>query len=84
MSPLQRERKPRKDKDLRPAASPLSAPFQRAGKNVENAAEPPPDLAQVAAAWQHLPKAVILLPAAADAAALPALPRSTRATPTPA
>ena len=54
MSPLQRERKPRKDKDLRPAASTLSAPFQRAGETAENARKMPPDLAQVAATGQDV------------------------------
>jgi len=64
-------RKPRKIKDLDPAASILSAPFQRAEERAENEAEMPRDLApkpalsaaegeveRVAAAWQHLPKAV--------------------------
>ena len=35
-----------------------SAPFQRAGQDTAPAADLPPDLAQVAAAWQHLPEAV--------------------------
>jgi hypothetical protein len=52
------ERKASNGADLRQATPPLSAPFQRAGKKVENAAEPPPNLAQVAVAWQHMPEAI--------------------------
>jgi hypothetical protein len=43
---------------LRPASPALSAPVQRAGENVESAQKMPPDLAQVAAVWQHLPEAI--------------------------
>ena len=51
-------RKSRNIKDLDPAAPGLSAPVQRAVENAETAPKMPPDLAQVAAAWQHLPEAV--------------------------
>ena len=48
----------RNSKSLETGASPLSVPVQRAGENVEKAPKMPPDLARVAAAWQHLPEAV--------------------------
>ena len=51
-------RKSRNTQDLQPAASDLSAPFQRAGGTAESAAGMPRDLAQVAAAWHRLPEAV--------------------------
>ena len=51
-------RKSRNIKDLDPAAPGLSAPLQRAAENAENAPKMPPDLAQVAAAWQHMSEAV--------------------------
>jgi hypothetical protein len=51
-------RKPRNTKDLDPAASDLSAPFQRAVEKAENARKMPPDLAQVAVAWPHMLEAV--------------------------
>jgi len=44
--------------DLRQARPPLSAPLQRAGQNAPNAAEIPPDLAELTAAWPRLPEAV--------------------------
>jgi hypothetical protein len=46
------------DKDLRVAAENPSAPFQRARQEALPVAEIPPDLAQIAAAWQHVPEAV--------------------------
>ena len=58
MSPLQRERKPRNDKDLQPAASALSAPFQRAAQKGRKHPRMPPELTRVADAWPHLPEAV--------------------------
>ncbi|MCX5682178.1 MAG: hypothetical protein NT049_00615 [Planctomycetota bacterium] len=51
-------RKSRNTKDLGPAAAGLSAPVQRAGENIENAPQLPPELAQVAIGWQHMPEAV--------------------------
>ena len=49
-------RKPQPHKDLRTAAPPLSAPFQRAAQDALPAAELPPDLAQVATCWHDLSK----------------------------
>jgi hypothetical protein len=46
------------DKDLRVSAESPSAPFQRAAQDARPAAEMPPDLAPVAATWQHLSIAV--------------------------
>jgi hypothetical protein len=46
------------DKDLRVSAESPSAPFQRAGQDALPSAEMPPDLAQIAAAWQRLPDVV--------------------------
>ena len=54
-------RKSRTSQDLPPAAPDLSAPFQRAAENAATAANPatmPPDLAQFATAWPHVPQAV--------------------------
>ena len=46
------------DKDLRVSAESPSAPFQRAVQEALPSADMPPDLAQIAAAWQRLPEAV--------------------------
>ena len=46
------------NKDLRVSAESPSAPFQRAGETAETAPQMPPDLAQLVAAWQHLPPAI--------------------------
>jgi hypothetical protein len=54
-------RKPRKDKALDATPPAHSAPFQRAVKRAENTARIPPDLAQVAVAWQHLPEVALAI-----------------------
>ena len=46
------------NKDLRVSAESPSAPLQRAAQDALPAADLPPDLAQLVAAWQHLPEAV--------------------------
>ena len=51
-------RKALQNKDLRVSAESPSAPLQRAAQDALPAAEMPPDLAQIAAAWQHVPEAV--------------------------
>ena len=40
------------------SAEPFSAHLQRAENRPQNTPEMPPDLAEVVAAWHHLPKAV--------------------------
>jgi len=50
--------KPKQKKDLRTATPPLSAPFQHAAQDALPAAEMPPDLAQVVAAWRGLPPVI--------------------------
>ena len=51
-------RKALQNKGLRVSAEGPSAPLQRAAQDALPAAEMPPDLAQIAAAWQHVPEAV--------------------------
>jgi hypothetical protein len=46
------------NKDLSVSAESPSALFQRAAQEALPAAEMPPDLAQIAAAWQHLPPVI--------------------------
>ena len=51
-------RKPLDDKDLRPAQDTRAAHLQRADRNAPQSAELPPDLAEIAAMWHHLPEPV--------------------------
>jgi len=51
-------RKSRKGKEIREGEEGLSAHLQRADEKPQDTPEMPPDLAQVVAAWAHLPEAV--------------------------